>query len=82
MKKIIHHLRKRPEEEKKHILHITTIAFAVVLILLWVYSLGVTITDKDTQEKVKQDLKPFSALKDNLVGGYNSISNTDTEVLR
>ncbi len=81
MKKIIRHLRKQPEEVKRHILHIVTVVFAVILILLWIYSLGTTLANPNTQAKMSQDLKPFSALKDNMVGGYNSIiePNSDTE---
>lgn len=74
MKKIIHHLRKQPEEVRMHILHVLTAGMAVILLVLWVYSLGKTITNSDTQEKVENDLKPFSVLKDNLVGGYQSLS--------
>ena len=43
------------------------------MILLWTFSLGRSITDTDTKIKVNQDLKPFSVLKDNLVGGYQSM---------
>ena len=78
MKKIIHHIRKQPEEVKRHILHVLIVAFAVVLILLWIYSLGTTLTSPDTQVKVNQDLKPFSVLKDNMIGGYNSISGPNS----
>lgn len=73
MEKIIHHIRKQPEEVRRHILHILIVAFAIILILLWVYSLGRTLTNPSTQRKVNQDLKPFSALKANIVGGYESI---------
>jgi hypothetical protein len=73
MRKIIHHLRRQPEEIKRHILHVTTLVFGVVLVLLWIYSLGSTLTSKDNQAKVNQDLQPLSALKANLVGGYNSM---------
>ena len=78
MKKIIHKLRNRSEEERRHILHITIFILGIFLILLWTFSLGRTIVSKDTKIKVQQDLKPFSVLKDNLVGGYNSIKGTDT----
>ena len=73
MRKIIHHIRRQPEHIKKHILHILTAVFAVVLVLLWVYSLGTNFTDTSTQAKMDQDLKPFSALKANLIDGYNSL---------
>jgi len=75
MKKIIRNLRKQPEETRRHILHISTIMVAIVLIILWSYSLGRDLTSPDTKIKIKQDLKPFSVLKDNIVGGYKSISN-------
>ncbi|MFA5778276.1 MAG: hypothetical protein WC870_02185 [Candidatus Paceibacterota bacterium] len=74
MKKIIHSIRKQPEEVRRHILHIFVLVFAVILLLLWVYSLGNTLTSSDTQSKFNQELKPLSALKDNMIGGYNSIT--------
>ena len=80
MKKIIYHIRRQPEEVKRHILHILTIVFAVILVLLWIYSLG-SLASPDNQAKMSQDLEPFSALKDNMVGGYISITepNLGTE---
>jgi hypothetical protein len=74
MKKIIHHIRKQSEEVRRHILHVLTFLAAAVLIFLWIYSLGTTLTNPGTQEKISQDFKPFSALKDNMIGGYNNLS--------
>ena len=81
MKKIIHHIRKQPERVKRYILHVTILACAVVLFLFWIYSLGTTLTNTDTQAKMTRDLKPISTLKANLIDGYNSLSepNLDTE---
>lgn len=73
MRKMIHQIRKQPEEVKIHILNIFIFAAAIVLILLWIYSLGTSLTSSDTQAKISQDLEPLSALKDNLIGGYNSM---------
>jgi hypothetical protein len=67
MKKIIHYLRKQPEEVRRHILHIFIFAVAVIMVLLWVFSLGKSLADPDTQVKMKQDLQPFSVLKDSIV---------------
>lgn len=78
MKKLIHHIRKQPEHIKRHILHVSTIVCAVVLVLLWIYSLGTTLTNSDTQAKMNKDLQPLSALKDNMIGGYNSLSGADS----
>ena len=48
------------------------------MIILWAFSLGKNITNPDTQTKIKQDLKPFSVLKDNIIDGYNkSTSNVN-----
>ncbi|HEV7424445.1 MAG TPA: hypothetical protein VGO21_04620 [Candidatus Paceibacterota bacterium] len=73
MKKIIHHLRRQPEHVRKHIVHVSIIIVAIILLLLWVYSLGTRLTNPDTQAKMKEDLKPLSTFKDNIVGGYQSI---------
>lgn len=74
MKKIIHHIRRQPEAVRRHILHVLTIIAGVILLFFWVFSLGTTFSDEDAQVKASNDLKPFGALKDNLVGGYKSIS--------
>ena len=71
MKKIINRLRNKSEEDRRHILHIFTFAFAIILIIIWIYSLGRTITSTDTKEKIKQDLKPFTMLKDSIVNTGN-----------
>ena len=78
MEKIIHHIRKQPEEVKRHILHLLTLVFAVILVILWIYSLGTTLTSSDTQNKIGQDIKPFSALKDNIIGGWDSMTQPDS----
>ena len=74
MKKIIHHLRRQPEKVKRHILHVSTAVAGIILLLLWIYSLGANLTNPDTQAKINNDIKPFSALKSNLIGGYQSLS--------
>jgi len=76
MRKIIHHLRKQPEEVRRHILHILIFAVALIMVLLWVFSLGKSLANPDTQVKIKQDLQPFSVLKDNIVDGYKSTTDT------
>ncbi len=78
MRKIVHHLRGQPEKVRRHILHVSTVVFAVILLFLWIYSLGISLTNPDTQAKISNDLKPFTALKNNLVGGYQSLSNPNT----
>lgn len=75
MKKIIHKLRNRPEEERRHILYITIFVLALLMISIWVFSFGKNVARKETKIKIQQDLKPFSVLKQNLVEGYKSIGN-------
>jgi len=74
MKKIIHHVRRQPEEVRRHILHGATVVFAVILFLLWVVSLGRNFTKEETRAEVRDDLEPLSALKANILGGYQSIT--------
>ena len=74
MRKIIHRLRQRPEEEKRQILHISIIIIAIALIVLWVFSLNKTLSTPETKEKFKNDLKPFSILKNNLSEGFKNVS--------
>ena len=64
MKKFIHHIRKKPEHVRKNILHALTLFFAVILVTLWVYSLGANFANTDTQAKVEEGFKPFTVLKD------------------
>lgn len=51
---------------RRHILHVLTVAFAVILVSLWVYSLGRDLSSEETQAELKDDLAPFSVLKNNL----------------
>ncbi len=78
MKKIIHNLREQPEEVRRHILHILIFFAVIIMIILWIFSLGKNLSNPDTQIKIKQDLQPFSILKDNLVDGYQSTSDNNS----
>jgi len=73
MKNIIHNLRQQPDDVKHHILHIVTAVSAVILLALWVFSLGVRAEPVDANRD-EATLKPLSILKANLVDGYQSIS--------
>ena len=81
MKKIINRLRGQDEETRRHILHFLTAIFAVALFSFWVYSLGGNPTESNLEAKKEADLAPFSILKGNLVDGYNSISDSELDVL-
>lgn len=74
MKKLIHNVRRQPERVKMHILHIVTVVFAIILFLLWVASLSRTFNNEESRAEIKKNLTPFSALKANFVGGYQSLT--------
>lgn len=78
MRKVIHKLRQRPEEERRHILNLIMLVVVVIMIALWIFSLGRSFSNPETKTKIKQDLKPFTALKSNLVDGYNSLSDKNS----
>ena len=45
---------------------------AIIMVMLWVFSLGKNLANPDTKTKIKQDLEPFSVLKDNIVDGVSN----------
>jgi len=77
MKKIIHNLRQKPEQTRRHIVHIFMVIVGAILVSLWIWSLGKTFSNPEVQTKMKQDLQPFTLLKDNIVNGYNSVTTED-----
>jgi hypothetical protein len=79
MKKLIHKLRRQPEEVRRQIVYLVTFAGAVILVLLWIMSLGKTLGGQEASVSTSQSLQPLSVLKDNLVGGLNSISTPSTD---
>ncbi|MEX2029116.1 MAG: hypothetical protein WD963_01395 [Candidatus Paceibacterota bacterium] len=76
MRKVIHHMRRQSEEVRRHILHVIIMIAAAILLLLWIYSLGVNLTDSDTQTRARQDLEPFSTFKNSAMGEYQTISDS------
>ncbi len=74
MRQMIQNLRSKPERVRRQILHVLTIGFGIILVFLWIYSLGTNLNNPDTQAKAENDLEPFSALKANVIDGYQSLS--------
>ena len=70
MKQFIHKLRQQPEGVRKNILHILTAMFAVIFVLLWIYTLTINFSDKDNQINMKNDLQSIKDLKSNLIDSY------------
>ncbi len=67
MKKIIFSLRKQPEEFRRGVLYILMLAVIVVMVVLWIANLENDFTSPETRARIKRDLEPFSALRDNLI---------------
>jgi hypothetical protein len=73
MKRIIYNLRNQSEEVRRHVLHLFTFIMAIILLFIWLYSLGSSLSSSKQQVKKNNEAKPFSALQGNLIGGYESI---------
>lgn len=79
MRKIIHHLRRQPEHVRRNVLHVATLGFGAILVVLWVFSLGRNLTSSETKSQLSDDLKPLSSLKANIIDGYYSLSEPFVE---
>lgn len=66
MRKIIHQIRRQPEEVKRHILHVSVIIAGVLLLSMWVSSLGGSFNGTVVSEDLKKSVGPLSVLKNNL----------------
>lgn len=75
MKKILKNLRNRPEEERTHILHISTAVIAVIIVAFWAFSLKHSTFNAETKANIQRDLEPFKSLKADITESYHSISN-------
>lgn len=76
MKKIIHNLRSRPEEDRRHILHITILCFSICLIFVWIYSLSSSL-EKNSDLSLKKDFEPLTSLTANLNDSYVDFTNSN-----
>ncbi len=60
MKKLVRHLRGQPEEVRRHVLHGFVFVVGFILIVLWIYSLGMRISDERTQEEIADEFDQLS----------------------
>jgi hypothetical protein len=65
MKKVIHRIKNRPEEERRHILNIFVLVVALILFVFWVYSLGRTVTNDSIEENIADDFNSLAPLESN-----------------
>ena len=70
MKKIIHHLRKQKEEDRRHILHISIFVCALILFIIWSYNLGNTLAETD----FRKDFSELNEFKNNVSSDIGDFS--------
>ncbi len=66
MRRIIHNIRRQPEQIKRHILHVSVIVAGVLLFSIWVHSLGGSFDSKVAENDLQKNVEPLSVLKNNL----------------
>jgi hypothetical protein len=77
MKKIIHHLRNKPHEERRHILHLTVFVFSVGMVFVWIYSLSTNLVSSDNASSIKKDLAPIAEFTDTLSTDYKDFTTSN-----
>lgn len=76
MRKIIENLRQQPEAVRHQVVHLTVAGAGIILIALWLVSLGGTIKNAENKgTELSEGLKPFSVLSENLADGYQSFGS-------
>lgn len=73
MKKIIHKLRQKKHEDRRHILHVYIIVCVVILGLLFSFSLKANF--RKNSEAISNDFNDFNQLKENISQDYNEFTN-------
>lgn len=72
-------IRSKPESVRRNILHSFMIILSVILIGLWIYSLGVTFSDPSTKEGLSEDIETFSGFKDSAVNSYETEADNSVD---
>lgn len=73
MKKIIENIRQKPEPVRRQIIFVVSLVLTGLIVLFWVFTLPYRFGG--TGDKLKQSLKPFELLKDNISGTIEGISD-------
>lgn len=73
MKKIIHNLRQKKHEERRHVVHIALFVCLVLLIALFVWTLNANF--RNNKDNLKDDFREFDSLKENLSSDYQDINS-------
>ncbi len=81
IRKVIHHLRSKPEEERRHLLSLSMIVVCAFMVFLWIISLSQNIKTTEVKVKAKDGLKPFSVLKSSLIDSWDSATGPNQTVV-
>lgn len=83
-KKVVYNLRSRPEDERRNILHVMMLVACAIMFFLWVLSLGGGVNSSNNKSaevnKKESGLEAFSVLKENLLGGLESIKADTSQI--
>jgi len=74
MKNYIKKIKNKPEHERKKFLILWMFVSMVIVVFIWVYSLGSRFNGS-TKEKVREDIQPFNMFKDTISETINSVSD-------
>jgi hypothetical protein len=80
MKKIIENLKNKPVEHRKNVMHLILFFAAIIFFFLWILTLSKSFSNESVKEGLKNDLKPVNVLRDNLVDGYRSVTDRDSQI--
>jgi len=76
MKKIIHHLRNKPHEERRHILHLTVFVFSICMVFVWIYSLSTNLVSSNNAS-IGQDFEPIVEFTNTLDIDYKEFTTSN-----
>jgi len=75
MRKIIKKLKERPHNERRNVLHLITFIFAIIVILIWIYSLSTLNTVQIEDTKMREDFKDLGNV---IMDDYNNIFDNNS----
>lgn len=76
MKRIIHRLRNKSHEERRHILHITVFVFSIGMVFVWIYSLSTNLVSSD-DVSIQKDLEPIVEFTETLNADYQEFTTSN-----
>jgi hypothetical protein len=75
MRKFIHRLRRKKEEERRAILHALVFIFGVILVFAWIYSLSARLSNNTEFQSIESNIEPFVELGNEIGDDFNEFKN-------